>query len=126
MSAKSTKCPGCGAPSRFGRFIRCTKCGREGCNDCMAYGTPQLCLECSPSKFNIAGAIHESDDSIPYAPAVGVAVNCVVCGLRKKPRGRDAPLAMANGLCDHECPGYDRDPEPHDLWPGETREEFGY
>jgi hypothetical protein len=57
---------------------------------------------------------------------VGVAVDCKICGLRKKPRGRSAPLEMANSLCDHECPGYNQDPEPGWLWPGETREQFGY
>lgn len=57
---------------------------------------------------------------------VGIAVTCTVCGLRKKPRGRSAPMEMANSLCDHECPGYNQPPEPGELWPGETREEFGY
>lgn len=57
---------------------------------------------------------------------VGVAVNCTVCGLRKKPVGRSAAAEMANSLCDHECPGYYADPKPGCLWPGETREEFGY
>ena len=57
---------------------------------------------------------------------VGVAVECTVCGLRKKPVGRSAPMEMANSLCDHECPGYRQDPKPGELWPGETREEFGY
>lgn len=57
---------------------------------------------------------------------VGVAVNCTVCGFRKKPVGRSAPLEMANSLCDHECPGYQEKPLPGSLWPGETREEFGY
>ena len=57
---------------------------------------------------------------------VGEAVECRVCGLRKKPIGRSAPLAMGNGLCDHDCPGYREEPYPGDLWPGETREEFGY
>lgn len=57
---------------------------------------------------------------------VGVGVDCTVCGLRKKPRGRSAPLEMANSLCDHECEGYNKDPKPGDLWPGEKRAEFGY
>lgn len=48
-----------------------------------------------------------------------VEVYCDVCGLRKKPIGRDAPLALANSLCDHECPGYYQDPHPGYLWPGE-------
>ena len=57
---------------------------------------------------------------------VGEAVDCVVCHRRKKPRGRSAPLEMANSLCDGDCVGYNLDPEPSDLWPRETREEFGY
>ncbi len=57
---------------------------------------------------------------------IGVAVECTMCGLRKKPVGRDAPVAMAGSLCDHECFGYSKDPHPGSLWPGETREEFGY
>lgn len=57
---------------------------------------------------------------------IGVAVQCTVCGLIKKPLARSAPLQMANSLCDHECPGYCKDPQPGDLWPGETREQFGY
>ena len=57
---------------------------------------------------------------------VGVAVTCTVCGLRKKPVGRSAPVAMANSLCDHECPGYYEEPKPGSLWPGETKEQFGY
>lgn len=59
-------------------------------------------------------------------PQVGYQVECVVCRLVKKPRGRDAPLAMGNSLCDFECPGYDQDPQAPDLWPGETRAEFGF
>ncbi len=57
---------------------------------------------------------------------VGVAVTCTVCHLRKTPIGRSAPLEMANSLCDYECLGYSEDPKPGDLWPGESREEFGY
>ena len=49
-----------------------------------------------------------------------------VCGLRKKLVGRSAPVEMANSLRDHECPGYLLDPKSGDLWPGETRAEFGY
>lgn len=56
----------------------------------------------------------------------GVAVNCIVCGRRKKPIGRSAPLEMANSLCDRECAGYYEVPLPGQLWPGETQEEFGY
>lgn len=57
---------------------------------------------------------------------VGTSVECVVCGLMKKPRGRSAPAAMAGGLCDRDCRGYELDPQVGSLWPGETRKEFGY
>lgn len=46
-------------------------------------------------------------------------VYCLTCGLRKKPLGRDAAPAMANSLCDHECPGYREAPHPGTRWPGE-------
>lgn len=49
-------------------------------------------------------------------------VECTVCGLRKKPIGRDAAPAMANSLCDHECPGYRLPPYPGTLWPGEEEQ----
>ena len=42
---------------------------------------------------------------------------CKVCHLLKKPIGRDAPAAMANSLCDHECDGYAQDPMPGYEWP---------
>lgn len=48
--------------------------------------------------------------------------HCDICGKSKKPRGRSAPLEMANGLCDHECPGYDAQPRAGHLWPGELRQ----
>lgn len=57
---------------------------------------------------------------------VGIAVTCTTCHMRKKPIGRSAPLVMANSLCDHECPGYNFDPKPGTLWPGETCADFGY
>ena len=56
----------------------------------------------------------------------GKAVDCVVCGRRKKPVGRSAPMEMANSLCDQDCEGYYQEPKPGQLWPGETQEEFGY
>jgi hypothetical protein len=57
---------------------------------------------------------------------VGVAVTCTVCGLRKKPIGRSAPLEMANSLCNDDCPGYRLEPHPGQLWPGERQEDYGY
>ena len=57
---------------------------------------------------------------------VGVAVDCTICGKRKKPIGRSAPHEMVGSMCDHECPGYRQEPLAGDLWPGETDEDFGY
>jgi hypothetical protein len=49
---------------------------------------------------------------------------CTVCGLRKKPRGRSAPLEMANSLCSGpDCPGYAQGPQAGHLWPGEPADE---
>lgn len=63
--------------------------------------------------------------SLPQAkPITGEAVECVACGQRKAPIGRDAPSMLY--LCDQECPGYKEDPRPGFLWPGETLEDFGY
>ncbi|MEK9735744.1 MAG: hypothetical protein VW239_00310 [Candidatus Nanopelagicales bacterium] len=56
----------------------------------------------------------------------GVRVTCGVCGHMKKPRGRSAPLEMANAQCDDDCPGYRNEPHVGDLWPGEKRSDFGY
>lgn len=51
--------------------------------------------------------------------ACRASVTCSVCGLRKKPIGRSAPMEMANSLCDDDCDGYRRDPKPPHLWPNE-------
>lgn len=55
---------------------------------------------------------------------IGTAVDCSICGRRKKPQGRSAPIG--DSLCDYECPGYELEPKIGQLWPGETSEEFGY
>lgn len=47
---------------------------------------------------------------------VGEVVICDVCARHKKPFGRDS---MDNGLCDRDCVGYDVEPYPQYLWPGE-------
>lgn len=44
---------------------------------------------------------------------------CSVCRKFKAPRGRSVPLAMENSRCNFHCPGYDQDPRPGHLWPGE-------
>jgi hypothetical protein len=58
------------------------------------------------------------------ATRVGVAVTCTVCGDRKKPIGRSAPLQMT--FCDDDCPGYRQPPYSGSLWPGESEQDFGY
>jgi hypothetical protein len=57
---------------------------------------------------------------------IGVSVACVECHRSKKPHGRSAPLAMAGGLCDQDCDGYDLEPLVGCLWWSETCEDFGY
>lgn len=49
---------------------------------------------------------------------------CTTCGQYKAPRGRSVPLGMY--MCDHDCPGYGEPPLPGDLWPSETKEDFGF
>lgn len=39
---------------------------------------------------------------------------CVVCGRRKKPVGRD--MSPHDHLCSHECDGYNREPLPGTDW----------
>jgi hypothetical protein len=57
---------------------------------------------------------------------VGKSVQCLVCFRTKKPVGRSAPIETAGSMCDSDCSGYYEDPKPGVLWPGETREEYGY
>jgi hypothetical protein len=33
---------------------------------------------------------------------------------------------MDSYLCDNDCAGYEHDPKPGCLWPGETEADFGY
>ena len=52
---------------------------------------------------------------------VGIRVKCAVCGHSKQPRGRSAPMGLL--LCHwSNCKGYDQEPLPGELWPGETEE----
>jgi hypothetical protein len=51
--------------------------------------------------------------------ACEAAPTCVVCGLRKRPRGRDVAPEMENGLCGRDCTGYAQEPHAGHLWPGE-------
>ncbi len=57
---------------------------------------------------------------------VGISINCVTCGKSKAPHGRSVADIMADSLCSHRCPGYNEDPQPGCLWPGETAADFGY
>ena len=58
------------------------------------------------------------------ATKVGVSVRCKTCGINKAPRGRSIPFGSF--LCGPDCAGFDQDPKPGDLWPGETDADFGY
>lgn len=58
-----------------------------------------------------------------HTPACWASPTCIVCGRRKKPRGRSAPLGMANSLCDHGCPGYAQEPLVGHFWPGEEADD---
>jgi hypothetical protein len=49
---------------------------------------------------------------------------CTVCGMRKKPRGRDVGLLAANSYCWPDCSGYYEEPRAGHLWPGEWKEEL--
>lgn len=62
----------------------------------------------------------------PDPKATGSSVECACCGRYKAPRGRSVPMEIEGSYCARECPGHDCAPLPGDLWPGETREEFGY
>lgn len=63
----------------------------------------------------------------PWLPEVGRAVECVTCGRTKNPRGRSAALESANGYCSRDaCSGYDAEPRAGELWPGESRRDFGF
>ena len=44
-------------------------------------------------------------------------VYCTVCHSRKRPNGRSAPAECR--YCDYDCPGYEQEPKPGHLWPGE-------
>ncbi len=57
---------------------------------------------------------------------VGISVPCAVCRQTKAPSYRSVPTAMANSLCDWDCPGYKQNPLPGSLWPNETEAEFGF
>lgn len=58
-------------------------------------------------------------DDCPICNEVGGSlVECVECGMKKKPTGRSAGAADT-GYCGPDCPGYRNAPFPSQLWPGE-------
>lgn len=57
---------------------------------------------------------------------VGIRVQCKVCGRMKAPHGRSVADLMHGAYCEDECKGYDAEPLPGCLWPGETAVDFGY
>jgi hypothetical protein len=57
-----------------------------------------------------------------HSAACWAMPECAVCGLRKKPWGRDAGVAVASGFCDGDCPGYEKKPRPGHFWPDEEPE----
>lgn len=70
--------------------------------------------------------------SAPNPNKRGIHIFCTVCGKQKPPRGRSIPLLLYGYFCApsldpaEECPGYRQDPQPGDLWPGETSWDFGF
>jgi protein gp37 len=70
--------------------------------------------------------LEEIDLSKVFGETIGQSVNCTVCGRRKQPSGRSAPMDTAGSMCDSDCTGYRAEPFPGQLWPGETMGDFGY
>ncbi len=71
-----------------------------------------------PSSLGVSKMNGETWAPCPICARIGgFYVQCVVCGRYKAPRGRSVPMAMANGMCEHECPGHYAEPHPDDLWP---------
>lgn len=85
--------------------------------------TPVLCAECS--ERNAATRALRAD-------CFGYSATCTVCGRGKQPVGRSAPIGMM--MCNphhpiidpHGCVGYNQEPLPSHLWPGESEADFGY
>lgn len=44
---------------------------------------------------------------------------CSVCRRIKAPRGRSVAMEAASGYCHRDCLGYEQEPMPGHLWPGE-------
>lgn len=48
--------------------------------------------------------------------------DCPQCGMRKKPRGRDAGVYASSAYCGHDCSAYYSEPRSGHFWPGEEPE----
>lgn len=59
----------------------------------------------------------EMNDELEHTAECYAMPDCAVCGLPKKPIGRDT---LVSGYCDSDCPGYRQDPQPGHLWPDEA------
>jgi hypothetical protein len=59
---------------------------------------------------------------VSCTPCCWDAPVCAVCGRRKKPRGRSAPIEMS--MCDQDCPSYYDEPRSGHHWPGEECDIF--
>lgn len=57
--------------------------------------------------------------TIDCTAACEAAPICTICGMRKRPHGRSVALEMENGMCGHDCTGYNQEPRAGHLWPGE-------
>jgi hypothetical protein len=60
----------------------------------------------------------------PRTNYFGFRAVCKICGRGKAPRGRSVPFGLS--MCDRECEGYDQEPYPPHLWPGESEADFGF
>ena len=57
---------------------------------------------------------------------IGIVVRCATCGNEKQPHGRSVSPLMVYCSPYSGCPGYEQDPKPGCLWPGETEDDFGF
>jgi hypothetical protein len=119
-------------------FPKCV--GEWGC-DYVDDDEAQVCRLCLASALSAALSLLEEADTYMREVAhvldaagmeyrrvngPGVRVECATCRRPKLPYGRSAPLEAANGYCNWDCPGYREAPHVGSLWPGETRELFGF
>lgn len=81
------------------------------------------CVKCRPNSDMLRDGMlcdyHAAERWCAEVREQGGAPHCAECGMPKKPIGRDAGAAAANGYCVDECPGYRKEPHPGYLWPGE-------